>query len=353
MGLRAMRGVALGAGQAWGLLALGCLLLWGWEVDAQELKVLLAAQSQLAAVQTTLEEQPGQSWTIATTPLDEITLAELRMHDVVVRVDGLSVDGRGFSAGGRCAGVVRGPGRRRGGDGVSQSSPNTDIQGRWRRGYSTVGSIDRETVGGAGGVWGARYAPSHPIMQGVDEFATTRNRTGGAVLAAGAVRLADYDDGQILVASREDKPGRVAWLGFYPGDATRLSGDWEQMMTQAIVWSGQDVDINLGGPYVAEEGDGDRDDHGHGGGDAAALGALGIWTAMGGLTTPRGFVVEVSAVGFDGPGVATVVAQTTDNQGRTGEATVGISVSNVAPSIESAAPSRWTSEGCTSTRCGC
>lgn len=336
MGLRAMRGIGLGAGQAWGLLALGCLLLWGWEVDAQELKVLLAAQSQLAAVQTTLEEQPGQSWTLETIPLGEITLAELRAHDVVVVwTDRQLTDADSARVGDVLASFVD-----EGGGVVemvfAQSSPNTDIQGRWRRGYSSVGSIDRASVGGAGEL-GEVYAPSHPIMQGVDEFATTRNRTGGAALAAGAVRLADYDDGQILVAAREDKPGRVAWLGFYPGDAARLSGDWEQLMTQAIVWAGQDVDINLGGPYVAEEGTG-----------SVTITAMEAGTPLrsvrwdldgdGAFDDAEGFVVEVSAVGFDGPGVATVVAQTTDNQGRTGEATVGISVSNVAPSIESAAP---------------
>jgi hypothetical protein len=128
-----------------------------------------------------------------------------------------------------------------------QFAPNHVIRGRWRtQDYACVGTAERDTVF-TSGARGRRWLSQHPIIQGVETLQAEGRRTGDAPLLPGAERILDYEDGQILVAAREDKSGRVVWLGFHP-DPAALTGQWQLLVVQALAWA-----ANMPSP---EDGDG-------------------------------------------------------------------------------------------------
>jgi len=100
------------------------------------------------------------------------------------------------------------------------------------------------------GSLGTIHEPAHPIMQGVTSFSTPNFRSGTSALTQGATLIAEYDDGQVLVAVN-DTSGiyRTCALGFLPPSDDILStGAWDSstdgdlLMHNALLWAaGQNV----------------------------------------------------------------------------------------------------------------
>ena len=93
---------------------------------------------------------------------------------------------------------------------------------------------------------GTVYVPGHPIMAGVTTFDggyySYRNWNLG--LTPGAVRVADWTDGNPLIGSKELAGiGRRADLNFYPGSADLLAGLWVtstdggKILANSLTWA--------------------------------------------------------------------------------------------------------------------
>lgn len=325
----------------WGApLLLGlALLLWGATAWGQDVEVLLLTQSQGPAALARLEAWPDRAWNLTLSPKvpDDARLADLRGYDVVVVwTNRLIADADANALGDALAAYVD-----QGGAVVElvfgQVSPNNDIQGRWRRErYAACAAGTRDGVFTAGEL-GERHLPNHPILAGVERLSVGRNRTGDAQLLPGAERVASYDDGQLLLATREDQPGRVAWLGFYPGDPAQLSGDWERLWAQTIDWAAEDAPVDVGGPYEIEEGT-----------PALTLTAAEAGTPLaryawdldldGAFDDAQGAAVELDTSTFDGPGAYFVGLQVETADGRQGDTMVRVQVRNAPPRLVGAAP---------------
>jgi hypothetical protein len=116
----------------------------------------------------------------------------------------------------------------------TQYSTSFDIEGRWDSQNYTL--VNRTSDGiYTSGTLGTRQQPSHPILTGVNTLTASSYRTGTAALRPGAARVADYSDGQVLSAAREDKNGRVAWVGFFP--VFGHSGDSLRLLANSLAWT--------------------------------------------------------------------------------------------------------------------
>ena len=185
--------------------------------------------------------------------LGAVTLDLLLQYDVVVvwSNNGLS-DSQSIIAGDALSDYIDA------GGGVvemvfSQFSTGFDIQGRWRsENYSCISATGDNIY--SGGTLGQVADINHPIMAGINSVGTSNFRTGGASLLPGAQLIASYTDGQILVATRNDKAGRVVWVGFYPSQTQQLQGDWRQRAFQAIDHAAVSFRADAGGLYTITEG---------------------------------------------------------------------------------------------------
>ncbi len=318
--------------------ALLMTLLGSTTAAAQDLSILVAAQARFDDVAARLRGVQSLDATITEARVADLTPAMLAEHDVVVVWTHQALtEQASANLGNLLAAHVDG-----GGAVVelvfAQFEPNPDVQGRWRnQNYAAVASGGRDGVFTAGAL-GDIAVDNHPILASVRGFSADRNRSGTeAALLPGADLIASYDDGQVLVATREDKAGRVAWLGFHPGDPTRLQGDWERMLANAAAWAGQPVTADAGGPYAIEEGTPTLTLDASGSGQSAVRFRWDL-DGDGEFGDAEGAVVDYDSSGLDGPGTYAVWVQVEDDEGRVGDASARITVTNVAPVIESAAP---------------
>jgi hypothetical protein len=109
----------------------------------------------------------------------------------------------------------------------SIATTNRFLDGRWQQGYEVI--LDQSgTLSGSNATLGTVHAPSHPIMAGVSSFdgGVASYRPNVTSLEVGAVSIADWSDGRVLVA-RGANPKRVD-LGFYPPSSGCVSSFWNQ-----------------------------------------------------------------------------------------------------------------------------
>ncbi len=93
------------------------------------------------------------------------------------------------------------------------------------------------------------YTSSDPLMLGVTSFnpGSSRYGAGGLTLQSGATTVAQYNDGNILVAKKTIGTARTVCLNFFPPSNTARSDFWNsstnggQLMCNSIVWSGKGV----------------------------------------------------------------------------------------------------------------
>ena len=201
---------------------------------AAEIRVLLVAYDDTEGLAAVLEETPDIIVTQIPIDADPPSSAMLADQDVVIawtNHEAAFGDALGdlladhVDAGGAVVEMAFG-----------QYAPDHVIGGRWRsENYSCVGTAERETVFTSGSR-GRRWLSQHPIIANIESLSSNGRRTGDAPLLEGAERIVDYEDGQILVAAREDKAARVVWLGFHPDPAV-LDGQWRLTIIQAMAWA--------------------------------------------------------------------------------------------------------------------
>ncbi len=217
------------------MAASAALVLLGiCQTASAQIKVLLLAYDDTEQLAEILGETPGLTITQVVLDNDPATAAPLEGQDVVLTWTNHDAD-FGDELGAVLADYVDG-----GGAVVEmafgQLAPDQVIGGRWRgENYSCVGTATSDTVF-TSGARGRRWLSHHPIIQNIEVLASDGRRTGDAPLLEGAERVLDYEDGQILVAAREDKAGRIAWLGFHPDPAV-LDGQWRLAIIQALAWA--------------------------------------------------------------------------------------------------------------------
>lgn len=126
---------------------------------------------------------------------------------------------------------------------VTNYSTSLTLQGRWTSGPYQVMMNDAWYTTGTSSL-GAVHDPAHPIMQGVGSFSggSSSYRGVGTNINAGAYRLADWTDGNILIAVKDDAPSpRVDVNIFPPSSASRsdfwqTSTDGDTMLANALVY---------------------------------------------------------------------------------------------------------------------
>jgi hypothetical protein len=115
------------------------------------------------------------------------------------------------------------------------------LSGRWvSGGYEVIIAGTGQTAGAA--MLGTVHEPAHAIMAGVLTFdgGSSSYRPTTTNLTAGALRIADWSDGRVLVAAGAN-PKRVD-LGFYPpssdcrSDFWLASTDGARLMANALVY---------------------------------------------------------------------------------------------------------------------
>ena len=106
---------------------------------------------------------------------------------------------------------------------------------------------------------GTLHDPLHPVMAGVNDFdgGSFSYRADTSSPHPNAVVLADWLDGNPLVAVREDLAARRVDLNFYPVSADVYPGSWlpntdgARLMANALFWTGEcTYQINL--PLIAQ-----------------------------------------------------------------------------------------------------
>ena len=222
---------------------------------AAQTPILLIPQDATAAAAPALRDAEGYDWVVTEMPqgLATANLATLQQYEaVVVWTNNALDDNAAVTAGNALAEYVD-----QGGCVIeavfSQYTTQFDIAGRWRtENYSCVGTTGANIYGA--GTLGTIHVQGHPILDGVGSVASNGYRTGDAALLPGATLVASYNDGQILVATREDKAGRVVWVGWYPGIPAQLGGDWQRVFNQAVDWCVEQFRASPGGPYNIPEG---------------------------------------------------------------------------------------------------
>lgn len=324
-----------------GLLWLTLTLLWpGQHAQAQgePIRVLVAPQGGATRVTNLLNAREDFDFeaTALSNGLGQLDAETLAGYDVVVvwTVQQLP-DEQAIQAGDALAEFVS-----RGGGVVelpfAQFAPNNDIQGRWRsETFAAIAGVGRTTIFTPGEL-GEVNIPGHPIINGIDTLSVEQFRTGSALLGLGAQRVASYDDGQILVAIRDDRPGRVAWLGVYPAAPDAISGDWERMVAQAVDWAAQDLPVDAGGLYEIDEGAASVTLEATG--DATLVAWRWDLDGDGEYDDASGATVEVDTSALDGPTEQAVGLEVEADDGRVATTTTIIRVANVAPSFTSAPP---------------
>ena len=116
------------------------------------------------------------------------------------------------------------------------------LDGRYMTdGYGAIvyGDYDPYSSGSMGTV----FEPSHQVMSGVSSFSTGDFRSGTSLVNPGAVKIVDYDDGQVLAAVNEFDGHRACDLGFFPPSSDINSGSWDsstdgaELMRNCLLWT--------------------------------------------------------------------------------------------------------------------
>ncbi len=269
-------------------------------VSAQ-IRVLLLAHDDTTAITTQLQDfDPSLIITSLNPGIDPIPTQTLRDQDVVLTWTNYSIDARqGDLLGDALADHVD-----RGGGVIEliygHYAPDQLINGRWRSEDYACTEAVTEGLNTSGRL-GTIEVSGHPLVRRLTSFSTLGPRPGVTSIRSGARLVANYTDGQALVAVREDSFGAVAWLGFYPGDPDNLEGDWRPLLTDAIYWGAGILNGDgTGRLYRIAEGT-----------DRIMLAAPGdedpelryVWDLDGdeGFSDAEGYEVEVSTAGIDGP----------------------------------------------------
>ncbi len=100
---------------------------------------------------------------------------------------------------------------------------------------------------------GAVWSPTHPILNGLATFSggTSSYRPGTSSVDAAATRVADWNDGRPLVATRKIGSARRVDLGFFPPSSDVRSDFWNAgtdgdiLMANALDWVSTCVDCDL------------------------------------------------------------------------------------------------------------
>jgi len=117
------------------------------------------------------------------------------------------------------------------------------LSGRFNSTYQAITQGTLTAGGGGNKLLGTIFDPGHPILNGVTSFdgGTTSFRSTGT-LTAGATRIADWTDGNILIATKDVNGTKRADLGFFPpstgcrSDFWVASTDGDLLMANALLW---------------------------------------------------------------------------------------------------------------------
>ena len=122
------------------------------------------------------------------------------------------------------------------------SSGGLSIQGR----IKTAGYLPftTGTQNSPGNLTIVPVIPGHPILSGVTSFngGSSSYHNSGISIAAGATLVANWNNGQPLVGTRETTNARIAGLNFYPPSNTVRSDFWQAntngalLMANALIW---------------------------------------------------------------------------------------------------------------------
>jgi hypothetical protein len=93
------------------------------------------------------------------------------------------------------------------------------------------------------------YTSSDPLMNGVSSFnpGSSRFGAGSLTLNTGATTVAQYNDGNILVAKQIIGTARTVTLNFFPPSSNARSDFWNsstdggKLMCNSIIWSGKGI----------------------------------------------------------------------------------------------------------------
>ncbi len=91
------------------------------------------------------------------------------------------------------------------------------------------------------------YDPNHPVMQGITNVCDLF-RMSGTYLTAGSTDVADWADGSIFVAVKDNQT--VVTINGYAGDAFLYTGQMNDVIHNAILWLAQFEPFDL--PWLSE-----------------------------------------------------------------------------------------------------
>jgi hypothetical protein len=213
---------------------------FSWTVVDRVSRILIVgqegSQSHIDGVRDYVRAGCGCEVDSATTqPLNSLTLNDLQQYDtLLVWTNYRPNQTRG---GDLLADFVDG-----GGNVVTATFNETawGVKGRWTsQSYSPVSQTDSRAGIYETHSMGTVNEPSHPIMAGVSSVrARTYRSADGNRVRGGARTVASWDDNNVLVAVAEDKPGRIAFVGFYPTAwPSHMSGDWQRLVVNALNWA--------------------------------------------------------------------------------------------------------------------
>ena len=125
----------------------------------------------------------------------------------------------------------------------SYSNPGSFPGGRFEAGNYGPLSLANFAFGGSLTL-ATRHIPQHPLLNNVGSFSggTSSYRVASG-LRAGAVRVADWSNGEPLLAAMTGKKGRVAGLNFYPPSTASRADFWDAstdgaaLMGNAMTWT--------------------------------------------------------------------------------------------------------------------
>lgn len=283
------------------MLLCAVALAWSSPGSAQAPRVLLLAYDQTDDLAQALRQQnPALEITQAPLGFEPISARLLEQHDVVITWTNQRPPGdQAALLGDALANYVDG------GGGViemvyGQTQGDLLITGRWRQeDYACVTAATEGTSLSANGF--EVEDRDHVLAGSLSSFSTPGPRTGNSELRHNAHEVLRYRDGQILLAVRDQGPGAIAWLGFYPGYPDALSGDWARLVDDTISWTAQILrEDGAGHIYRVPEGT-----------QRILLRAPGPmdpeasynWDLNGddGFGDANGYEVEINTAGTDGP----------------------------------------------------
>ncbi|MGB0953314.1 MAG: hypothetical protein ACPG31_08805 [Planctomycetota bacterium] len=128
--------------------------------------------------------------------------------------------------------------------GVTNFSSNHFLQGRWLTGGYQVFMNDSGYITGSSSL-GTVHDANHPVMENVTTFqgGTSSYRCIGTNLSPGSYRVADWADGNVLVAANDSGSAPRVDVNFFPpssinrGDFWQSSTDGDLLLAQALIYT--------------------------------------------------------------------------------------------------------------------